>query len=102
MRHSRLPGAFLVFALAASAQTPGLNRDAASDPVIHVDVNLRQVDLIVTDAKGHYSVPGLGPGTYNLRVSLGGQVDNLTVLDSDGETYAKYGPAAPFPVPRLT
>ena len=44
----------------------------------------------------------LGPGTYNLQVSLGGQVDNLTVLDSDGETYAKYGPAAPFPVPRLT
>jgi hypothetical protein len=40
----------------------------------------------------------LGPGTYNLQVSLGGQVDNLTVLDSDGETYAKYGPAAPFPV----
>ena len=31
----------------------------------------------------------LGPGTYNLQVSLSGQVDNLTVLDSDGETYAK-------------
>lgn len=31
----------------------------------------------------------LGPGVYNLQVSLGGQVDNLTVLDSDGESYAK-------------
>jgi hypothetical protein len=31
----------------------------------------------------------LGPGTYNLQVSLGGQVDNLTVLDSDGESYAR-------------
>jgi hypothetical protein len=31
----------------------------------------------------------LGGGQYNLQVSLIGQVDNLTVLDSDGDDYAR-------------
>jgi hypothetical protein len=31
----------------------------------------------------------LGGGQYNLQVSLGGLIDNLTVLDSNGDNYAR-------------
>jgi VWFA-related protein len=53
----RLAGAFLFFALAVSPQ--------AADPVIRVDVNLRQVDLIVTDKKGNH-VSDLQPTDFEL------------------------------------
>lgn len=47
MKLTGFAGVWLLFALGASGQTP-------AQPVIHVDVNLRQVDLTVTDAKGHH------------------------------------------------
>src|SRR5690349_7527903 len=40
----KLAGAMLAVAMTAAAQ----------DPLVRVDVNLRQVDLTVTDAKGHH------------------------------------------------
>jgi VWFA-related protein len=43
---SGVPFKLLCFSLVVSAQTP--------DPIIRVDVDLRQVDLIVTDAKGNH------------------------------------------------
>jgi hypothetical protein len=39
----------------------------------------------------------LQDGHYNLGVSLGGSVDNVTVLDSDGNTYAKCDITIPSP-----
>lgn len=57
MKLLRLTGTFLLFALAVSPQT--------ADPVIRVDVNLRQVDLTVTDAKGNH-VSDLQPGDFQL------------------------------------
>jgi VWFA-related protein len=53
----RLAGLFLFFALIGSPQT--------ADPLIRVDVNLRQVDLIVTDAKGNH-VSDLQPTDFQL------------------------------------
>jgi VWFA-related protein len=50
----RLAGALLFSALAVSAQTADPGGNAAPDPVIRVNVDLRQVDLIVTDAKGNH------------------------------------------------
>ena len=47
MRFRLLP--LVVVSTLASAQTPG----AADGPVIRIDVNLAQVDALVTDAKGH-------------------------------------------------
>ena len=52
----KLPGlaaAFLCCTFAASPQAADRG-DATKDPVIHVNVDLRQVDLIVTDAKGNH------------------------------------------------
>ena len=61
MKLLKLAGAFLPFVCAALAQTP----DAAADAVIRVNVDLRQVDLIVTDAKGHH-VSDLQPTDFQL------------------------------------
>jgi len=46
MKFVRLAAPFLLCALTSTSQT--------TDPVIRVDVDLRQVDLVVTDAKGHH------------------------------------------------
>src|SRR5580692_6020619 len=54
----RLTGALLFLAWAATPQAP-------NDPVIRVDVNLRQVDLIVTDKKGNH-VSDLQPTDFEL------------------------------------
>jgi VWFA-related protein len=61
----RLAGALLLFALVVSPQTADRGGNAAADPVIRVDVNLRQVDLIVTDAKGNH-VSDLQPTDFQL------------------------------------
>jgi len=63
----KLTGPFLLFALIGSSQT--------ADPVIRVDVNLRQVDLIVTDAKGNH-VSDLQPGDFQLLED--GKPQNIT------------------------
>jgi VWFA-related protein len=65
MKLLRLAGALFLFALAVSPQTAGPGGKAAADPVIRVDVNLRQVDLIVTDAKGNH-VSDLQPTDFQL------------------------------------
>jgi len=61
----RLAGALLLFALAVSPQTADPGRTAAADPVIRVNVNLRQVDLIVTDAQGDH-VSDLQPTEFQV------------------------------------
>lgn len=48
----------LLCALTARPQTP-------NDPVFRVDVDVRQVDLVVTDAKGHH-VTDLGPDDFRI------------------------------------
>ena len=67
MKLLKLTGPFLLFALIGSSQT--------ADPVIRVDVNLRQVDLIVTDAKGNH-VSDLQPGDFQLLED--GKQQNIT------------------------
>lgn len=57
-----LSGAVLLSTSIISAQTA---TPAAENPVIRVDVNLRQVDLIVTDAKGNH-VSDLQPTDFEL------------------------------------
>ena len=66
MKLLRLAGALLCFALAAAPQAadPGGN-GTADRPVIRVNVDLRQVDLIVTDAKGNH-VSDLQPTDFQL------------------------------------
>jgi len=61
----RLAGALLFFALAVSPQAADPGGNAAADPVIRIDVNLRQVDLTVTDAKGNH-VSDLQPADFQL------------------------------------
>jgi VWFA-related protein len=65
MQLLRLAGALLFFALALSPQAADPGANAATDPVIRVDVNLRQVDLTVTDAKGNH-VSDLQPADFQL------------------------------------
>ena len=61
----RSAGVLLVFVLTVSPQTTDRGGNAASDPVIRVNVDLRQVDLIVTDAKGNH-VSDLRPADFQL------------------------------------
>ncbi len=61
----KVAAALLFFALAALPQTAGPGAKAVADPVIRVDVNLRQVDLTVTDAKGNH-VTDLQPTDFQL------------------------------------
>ncbi len=58
-------GALLLLALACSAQSADPKGNAAADEVIRVNVDLRQVDLTVTDAKGNH-VSDLEPGDFQL------------------------------------
>jgi VWFA-related protein len=46
-------------------QTPATNPLPAADPVIHISVNLVQVDAIVTDSSGHH-VSDLLPGDFEI------------------------------------
>lgn len=54
MKFLRLAGPFLFFALTVSPQITKTTGGAGGDPVIRIDVNLREVDLIVTDSKGNH------------------------------------------------
>jgi VWFA-related protein len=65
MKLLRLAGALLFFALVVSAQTADSGGNTATDPLIHVNVDLRQVDLIVTDKKGNH-VTDLQPTDFEL------------------------------------
>jgi VWFA-related protein len=60
MKRLSVWGLLLFSSGVVTAQNP-----AAADPVIHVNVDLRQVDLIVTDAKGNH-VSNLQPGDFQL------------------------------------
>ena len=65
MKLLKLTGPFLLSALIVSPQTADRGDKAAAEPVIRVDVNLRQVDLIVTDAKGNH-VSDLQPTDFEV------------------------------------
>lgn len=66
MKLLRWGGALLVlFAWPVAAQNADPGANAATDPVIHVDVDLRQVDLIVTDKQGNH-VTDLQPTDFEL------------------------------------
>lgn len=53
-------GAFVVSSVAAPAQKPD-----SSVTVVHINVNMVQLDVAVTDKKGRY-VTGLGPGNFEV------------------------------------
>jgi len=61
----RVAGAVLCLAVAGSPQTGDPGGNAAADSVIHVTVTLRQVDFIVTDAKGNH-VSDLQPADFEV------------------------------------
>ncbi|HEY1758845.1 MAG TPA: VWA domain-containing protein [Bryobacteraceae bacterium] len=65
MKLPKLPGALLLTALVASPQAADPGGNAAPDPLIHTNVDLRQVDLIVTDKKGNH-VTDLQPTDFEL------------------------------------
>jgi VWFA-related protein len=65
MKLLRPAGALLFFALVASPQAADPGGNAATDPLIRVNVDLRQVDLIVTDKKGNH-VTDLQPTDFEL------------------------------------
>jgi VWFA-related protein len=60
-----LAGSFVFCAWTGSAQTGGAGDKAEADPIIRVNVDLRQVDLIVTDSKGNH-VSDLQPTDFEL------------------------------------
>lgn len=65
MKLLRFAGALLFFSLAASPQATDPGANAATEPIIRVNVDLRQVDLIVTDKKGNH-VTDLQPTDFEL------------------------------------
>ncbi|HEY4363743.1 MAG TPA: VWA domain-containing protein [Bryobacteraceae bacterium] len=65
MKLLTLAGALSVFLQVVSAQPIDPGGNAGADAVIRVNVDLRQVDLIVTDSKGHH-VSDLQPTDFQL------------------------------------
>ena len=82
------------FAQITSATISGTVKDQTQAVLPGVDVAVRNIDTglsrsAVTDANGHFTIPGLPPGSYETRASLQGFV---TVVEG----------AAPLPESQLT
>jgi tetratricopeptide (TPR) repeat protein len=73
-------------AFAQGGALAGTVLDLTGKPYPDVTVSVKSIETnkqtdAVTDAKGHYSVPGMGPGTYNI---------DLKAKDKDGKEMLLY------------
>ncbi len=67
----------------------GVVKDTSGSAISAATVRLNSDKAFMTNARGEFSITGLKPGTYKLRISsIGFQSKDETVILSDGETRA--------------